>query len=413
MKAINTALEKRTVFTKALFTRPKCLATLLPYDEVLEKDRLFVLKDGSIGAIYSVELIEHEALTSRRVIEHVNGFLPLFTLPKNCTLQFLFNQEAISRFDKQIKNLEKEHPDAHPRAKALFVEKLEALKAKSPLRRSLFISVRYFPQKRPKRKTVQGYLREDYSALRNELSEFVSELRNFKSTLKTLEMASPLSLTRIGGKELLDKLRQFFNPQAYYKRSFAPFNPRAPLSKQFLYHSPQLDYSGIEREGVKSRTLTLKTCPLYAYPGGMAYFLKIPFPFRIALNFSFPSKAKTKLFFDTKEFFLENGLSAKARIQREDIKQIQDRLARNDRCMNLTFSIIVEGSNEEELDSREKEICHIFNHELEAEIIKEDSIGLGLAINSLPLCYTPDADYSTKRAIKIFRSDAVKVPTHI
>ena len=60
--------------------------------------------------------------------------------------------------------------------------------------------------------------------------------------------------------------------------------------------------------------------PLYAYAGGMAYFLAIKFPYTISLNFSFPSKAKTKLFFDTKEFFLEHGASAKARVQKEEIK---------------------------------------------------------------------------------------------
>ena len=413
---ITKALESKKIFTEALFSRPESLSALLPYDEVLEKDRVFVLKDGHLGAVYRVKVLEHEALTSKQIIDAVEGLKPLFILPENCTLQFLFSQSAIPRYDKQIIGLEKSYPNAHPVAQTLFNEKLEQFKKScghfgktSPLRRTLYLSIRYFTKAHKVSKDyIQNQKKDEHKTLYKEFCQFTKELRNFKAILKTIETTSSLEITRVDGGELLDHLRQFFNPKTYYKRSFASFNKNLSLSEQFLYNSPMLDYSGIEREGVKSRTLTLKTCPLYAYPGGMAHFLKIPFPFKLSLNFSFPSRAKSKLFFDSKEFFLENGSTARARMQRDEIKEIQERLARNDRCLNLTFNVILEGESEEELDDREKEICHIFNHDLDAEIIKEDDIGLGLAINSLPLCYTPDADYSTKRAIRIFKSDAIQ-----
>ena len=44
----------------------------------------------------------------------------------------------------------------------------------------------------------------------------------------------------------------------------------------------------------------------------MAYFLKLPFPFKLALNFKFPTKRQSKSFFDMKEFFLQNTPSARA-----------------------------------------------------------------------------------------------------
>ena len=411
---ISKALSNRETFTNALFSRPDSLSALLSYDEVLEKEQLFLQKDGSLGAVYEVELLEHEPMASKQIINAVEGLKPLFNLPENCTLQFLFDQSAFSSFDKELCEIESSYPDAHSVSQLLFDEKVAALKEscrafgkKSPFRRKLYLSIRYFPKIAGSRK-VKDYLDRGEVTLYRELSEFVTELKNFKGILKGIETASPLKLVRLGAESLLDVLRHFFNPKTYYKRSFAPFNKNISLSKQFLYNSPVLDYPGIEREGIKSRTLTLKTCPLYAYPGGMAYFLKIPFPFKLSLNFSFPSKYKTKLFFDTKEFFLEHGATAKARVQREEIKEVQDRLARNDRCLNLTFNVIIEGESEEELDNREKEICHIFNNDLDTEVITENDIGLGLALNSLPLSYVPDADYSTQRAIRIFRSDAVK-----
>ncbi|POB14806.1 TraC family protein [Halobacteriovorax sp. DA5] len=411
---ISKALSNREVFTGALFSRPESLSALLPYDEYLEKDNLFLQKDGSLGVVYEVDLLEHEAMTSKKIIGAVEGLKPLFNLPEHCTLQFLFDQSAISSFDSELSKIEKSYPDAHPVSQLLFDEKMAVLKEScrefgenSPLRRKLYLSIRYFPRIIKSRK-VRDYLDRGEVTLYRGLDEFISELKNFKGILKGIETASPLKLNRLSAEALLDVLRRFFNPKTYYKRSFAPFNKNLSLSEQFLYNSPVLDYPGIEREGIKSRTLSLKTCPLYAYPGGMAYFLKVPFPFKISLNFSFPSKAKTKLFFDTKEFFLEHGATARARVQREEIKEVQERLARNDRCLNLTFNVVIEGESEEELDEREKEICHIFNNDLDSEVINENDIGLGLALNSLPLCYIPDADYSTQRAIRIFRSDAIK-----
>lgn len=411
---IAKVLSDRSAFTNALFTRPESLAALLPYDEFLPKDSLYLLKDGSLGAVYEVELLEHEPMISKKMVEAVDGLKSLFSLPENCTLQFIFDQSLISSFDAQISDIETNYSDSHSVSKALFQERMEKVKEScgqkdesSPLRRKLYLAIRYFPQI-IKSKKAKDYLKRGEVALYRELKDFVFELNNFKGILKTLEMSSPLVMKRLEAAALLDMLRRFFNPQTYYKRSFAPFNKNVPLSDQFLYNSPLLDFSGIEREGTKSRTLTLKTSPLYAYPGGMAYFLKVPFPFKLSLNFSFPTKSKTKLFFDTKEFFLEHGTTAKARLQKEEIKEVQEQLARNDRCLHLTFNVIIEGETEEELNDREKEICQIFNNELDCEVITENDIGLGLALNSLPLCYSPDADYSTQRAIRILRSDATK-----
>ena len=410
---ISNALGSREVFTKALFSRPESLSTLLPYEDFIAKEDVFQLKDGSLGVVYAMDLLEHESLTSKEVINAVEELKPLFSLPENCTLQFLFDQSAISSFDEQIKEIENSYQNSHPVSQLLFDEKIKDLKescknfsGKSPMRRTTYLSIRYFP-KMSNNKKAKDLLENGEVTLFRELQDFVGELRSFKNILKSIEMASSLKLNRLKPEGLLDLLRKFLNPKTYYKRSFAPYNKNISLSEQCLYNSPILNYDGIEREGIKSRTLSLKTSPLYAYPGGMAYFLSVEFPFKFSLSFSFPSKNKTKFFFETKEFFLEHGATAKARIQKEEIKEVQERLARNDRCLQLTFNVILEGETDEELDDRTQEICDIFNNKLEAEVIVEDDIGLGLAINSLPLAYCPDSDYSTQRAIRILRSDAV------
>src|SRR5208282_809827 len=122
---------------------------------------------------------------------------------------------------------------------------------------------------------------------------------------------------------------------------------------------------GIEREGIKTRTLSLKTSPQFAYPGGMAHFTKLPFPFKLSMNVTFPTKRQVKTFFDMKEFFLQNTPSAKSRRQREEVLEVQERLARDDRCLSLTFNVIIEGETDEVLESRVREVVNVFHNDLE------------------------------------------------
>ena len=70
---IAKSLSDRSAFTNALFTRPESLSALLPYDEFLSLDSLYLLKDGSLGAVYELELLEHEPMISKKIIEEHNG----------------------------------------------------------------------------------------------------------------------------------------------------------------------------------------------------------------------------------------------------------------------------------------------------------------------------------------------------
>jgi len=407
--SIDRAKRRRNELTDALFTRPESLSSLLPYNEYLGEHRVFVMKDGSLGAFLEMELKEHEAMTEKEILEVISALKAPFQLPESCVLQVLFDQMALSPFDESLNRMEREVSGENEVAKKLYSIRVEAIKKGCqdgglfrPYKRRAYLSLRYFPKEL---RRGGGALSRGEAVLFQEMKGFVRCLQDFRHILAGLEANSQVKLRRLEATDLLDLLRRFFNPKTYYKRPFAPFNEARPLSEQFLYNAPALDYPGMTREGVKTRTITLKTSPQYAYPGGMAYFTKIAFPFVLSLNFSFPSKGKVKRFFDMKEFFLQNTPSAKANLQREEVLAVQERLARDDRCLLLTFCVIVEGETDEELDEKTRAICQVFNNDLECEVIVEEDIGLGLALNALPLNYTPDSDYSARRAIRILRSD--------
>jgi hypothetical protein len=396
---------------KALFTRPESISAHFPFEEVKERESIFVNRDGSLGVVFRVKLAEHEAMTEAAVLGTVGSLKSWFTLPENAVMQLIFEQMPLSASDPRLSEWPKSYEGGHPVSKMLFEKRLAAVRQSGdlgilPMDRRAFLTIRWFPGSHGP-SGFSSFFKDPNETLHSEAKKTSGNVLEFLQLIRSFESSSQVDLKRLGGQELLDVLRRFFNPLSYYQRSFAPFNTAQSLSDQIVYSSPTLTMDGVERERIKSRTISLKTSPSYAYPGGMAYFTSLGFPMRIALNFSFPSKAKVKKFFDLKEFFLENTPSARARRQKEEILEVQNRLVRDDRCLHLSFHITIEGETDEELDARTRDVLNVFHNRLECEAIVEKDIGAALALNSLPLFYTPASDLSSRRYIRILRSDAV------
>ena len=403
-------LWNKSSLNRAIFERPDSISALLPYYEYLPRDQVFVMRDGSLGAVLEVELIPHETLTEPQVLNVVHSLKPWFRFNEEFVVQLVYDCAPVSEFDKRLAELGRSSSSGHGVSDFLFQKKVEEIKAScksigggSPLRRRLLLCIRNFPkslvdQRKGSMSQNKGVLVHQVDLIRNNLSAFRDRLLDLKTS-------TSLNLCQLDAGQLLDYLRRFFNPVSYYQREFAPVSPHQKLADQIVFSSPKLSYVGISREGVKTRTLSLKTAPSYSFPGGMAQFVGLKFPFRIGINISFPTSASVKKFLSIKEFFLENAATARAQVQKEEVQEIQRDLARDDRCLQMTFTISLEGDSIEELDERTRKICQVFHHELESEVVIESDIGLGLALNTLPLNYSPEADLSTRRAIRILRSD--------
>ena len=414
---IQEALSKQTFLAKALFERPESICELLPFDEYIPEFQVFRQKDGSLGVVYEAELCAHETKTSEEIIRVLQDLRSWFRFTENTTLSLLFEQAPISphdaiwsEFSQPADSLRNDIPAKLHQAKVEEIKNQSLASGELPLKRRLFVSIRQFEAKRPlsdRAARIGGELRNPNQTLSNEANDFIKRVRLLNHTLSQFELTSPLKLQRQTGEQLADYLRQTFNPVTYYKRPFAKLNPNIPISEQISFCSSKLNFSGIEREGVRSRTLSLKNAPSFAYPGGMAYFLTLKFPFRICLNVSFPSPASIKRHFGMKDFFLQNTPSARSRRQKAEIEALQERLVRDDQVLEMTFNVALEGTSEDELDLQTKECLARFQGKLECEAIVENDIGLGLWMNMLPLSYHPIANYTSRRAVRILASDIV------
>lgn len=403
---LSNLLSKRSCYTDLLFKRPKSLSKLLPYDEYYEEKKIFVQKDGSLGAVFEIDLLEHESEQAKDIISKLSDLKNWMRLSEQFVLQVYFDQSKLSTLDKKWKNLEDSFKGGNEVSKYLYKEKIKSFKKNSnyPYVRKCYLSVRYFPKQKSSF-SLLSLKSKGNKELKAETVNFIREAKKFDESLKVLELDSGLKLKRLEADNLVDFLRKFFNPKTYYKRPFANYAANSPISEQVIFNFPTLDYSGIEREGLKTKTISVKA-PQFTYPGAPAYFLELDFPFSLNLNFSFPPKNKIEKFLGLKSFFLENTPSAYAKIQKEEIDDVQEKIARGDSCVHLTISVVIEGESDDELEEKIRRVVSVFHNKFDCEVIVEDDIGLGLCLNTLPLNYTPDADLSSSRYFKILASDA-------
>jgi hypothetical protein len=182
-KAIFDSLSRRDLYTQALFERPESLGSLLPYADYLPQHGIFHLKDGSLGAVFEVELLEHEPMTEKHILRAVGSTKHWFSLPENCVLQILYDTSYYSALDPTITDLTSQYK-GHSVSNMLFAEKTEKIKSScntvndtTPIKRKLLVAIRYFLQKRSK--ITPSDLSKKHKILLRETTSFTYNLAVF------------------------------------------------------------------------------------------------------------------------------------------------------------------------------------------------------------------------------------------
>ena len=222
---LDEGLVSTSLFSKALFQRPESLSKYLPYEKFIKKHKIFLLKDGSFGAIFKMDLLEHETMSAQEIIDSVESLKSWFHLPTNCTFQVSFDQSYVSRLDRRWEEMRTTYKYPHSVSKILFEEKLKKLRLAKGEQRSMerkaYISIRYYPDYIGKTGCYKELFKKGEYVLFEQTKEFVRELKTFSSILKTFKMNSKVNLSQVDANELVEYLRKCFNPKTFYKREFA------------------------------------------------------------------------------------------------------------------------------------------------------------------------------------------------
>ena len=104
-KDLQKAMGRDDALMRGLFQRPESLSALLPHADYLADDRIFIMKDGSLGAIFAIELLEHEAMNAAAVVSAVHSLKSWLSLPENCSLQIVYDQQMLSPHDQALTTL--------------------------------------------------------------------------------------------------------------------------------------------------------------------------------------------------------------------------------------------------------------------------------------------------------------------
>ena len=99
------------------------------------------MKDGSLGAVYEVRLVEHEPLVASKIVDSVKSLKTWLGLPSTYTLQLLFDQRIIGPLDKRWDDLLNDDK-GHDVSKLLHKEAVERARKSSPYERVLYLSIR-------------------------------------------------------------------------------------------------------------------------------------------------------------------------------------------------------------------------------------------------------------------------------
>lgn len=206
------------------FTGPDSFAKILPYEEYLPEAGIFVLKDGSLGAIYDIGLVEHEPVEAARIVELVSSMKAWFFLPERCTLQVFFDQSEIPARDPICNSEASGFKNAHPVAESIYKARLsrfqsfcEGKSKLSPMRRRALLSIRYFPDQNDS-KAILRLLERGEGLLFDSMNAITKEVAELSQILAQFQESSRIPLTRLSGAVLVYFLRRFFNTKEYLAR---------------------------------------------------------------------------------------------------------------------------------------------------------------------------------------------------
>lgn len=403
-------MEKdRTQFSNAIFKRDDSISRFLPYEEYLPEHKMYLLKDGSIGAVFELVLIEHETMPAEELIEVVKSLESLMKLPSNCVLQIQSYQREVDEKHPIWDKLKRRFENPNPISKSIFDRKIEALNSEeidtNLLERKTVLSIRYFPADKRKEKAVRNALKSANSHLLKEIDEFVTGLKEFKGIIESYKLNSKVGLREIEIEEFLSITRPILNPVSYKNYDFPAFKTNESLSKQISFSSGYKSYEGIETEGMISRTVSLKGIPAKCWPAMMAEFTLPEFPYTLSLNITFPKKEVLSKKLNTKLFFQKNAATANSKRQKEESIKGLERLEYGDQGVTCTIFGMVFGKNQDEIDKRVRQLVSLFQKQFETYAIEEPTVGFGQTLCCLPLTFDHLIEEKMQRFSTLYRAD--------
>lgn len=321
-----------------------------PYEAVIPLERpTYLLKDGSLCLAWRLSLLSHELMSESELTDSLNTLKSIFEKIDHdlVSFQLIFDSEPSDEFSfpGHLQN-----PKTAP--EKILLERINAIKsfAHSPysrlrlLRRDLVLTLRLeslLPIS--SRLKLGGKLDE----INTEASAYYEQSKLLNQFAEEIEYT--LGFAKFGYQSLapdafIPYLRSFLHDNSSIDlwKSWGVGRDDLPLSEQILR-----DFISVSPRGITAGEDVWEIASWIDQPGStflglMTRLCEIPDPLRIVLNLR-PCTDISDL--DTKMVFLKNATDAFGELQKFEIKDVQDKLARSSKLIYSSLHLLVRTKN--------------------------------------------------------------------
>jgi len=425
-QTIESFLEEGTIFTE-----------LLPYYGY--ENGFFVLKDGSLGRVWEVSLIESETKSAshlEQLAQMIEGLI--IRLPEELvSCQFILmcdddlndKLQSYTNFSKSFDNeIIREASNAKlghlNLGKHGFFEQHTGSYSSKRIR--CFFTLRYFPSWSH---TNFGDKLQLYFSGKNKIKEKLSDdflvncqsITRFSDVVEGVFKACEIRYSVLCEAGLHRLLYKLLNPKRADTLPLPVFREYESFSDQLLYNSPRASLEGFEFEDRHFKVVTLKELPLSTETGmftaefirgthfSMLDLLK---DFIMVINFYIPKQEeairrikmqKAFAFMQRSTYFGDKSIEASEKKEELD-SVIRETFSSGHKIIYPRIHFIISESSH---DKCETSIANILNmlSRMGCEGLKEEIIAASLFLSCLPLCFDHYYERFIKRTRRMISSN--------
>jgi len=428
-------IKRQTI--EALFEEGLSFTELLPYCS--HENGFFVLKDGSLGQVWEVSLIETET-KSPNYLEQLSQMIEgiIIRLPEELvSCQFILVcdedfQDELNKYADLAKGFDNEI------IKQASVAKFTHLKQGksgffeqhtgpfSSKRIRCFFTLRYFTSWAH---ANLGEKLQSYFSGRNRIkdrleSDFLvncQSMTRFSDVVEGVFRSCEIKYSKLQESDLNTLLYKLLNPKRADTLPVPLFREDEPLIDQFLYNCPKADGEGFEFEDRLFKVVTLKELPLSTetgmftaeLPRGTRFsMLDLLKDFIMVINFYIPKQEDAiarikiqKAFAFTQRANVFGDKSIEAVEKKEELDSvIRETFSSGHKIIYPRIHFIVSGESK---DKCETSIANILNmlSRMGCEGLKEEIIGASLFLSCLPLCFDHTFENFVKRTRRMISNN--------
>ncbi len=422
---------------EGFFEEGMSFTELLPY--FTYQNGFFVLKDGSLGQIWEVSLIETETKSAahlEQLAQMIEGMI--IRLPEHSlSCQFILISDE--DFGDKLKlytdlscAMDKEIVEKASSAKLRHLKEgkdgfFEQHTGRYCVKRiRSFFTLRYFPS------GVEINFKDKlqfYFAGKNRIKEKLSEsflancqsISRFSEIVEGVFKASELKYAKLKEEELHGLLYKLLNPQRAKNLPTPLFREDELLSGQLLYNCPKASLEGFEFEGQLFRVVSLKELPLNTETGmftaeltrgGCFSLLDLLKNFIMVINFYIPNQEeaisrikmqKAFAFMQRSTYFGDKSIEAAEKKDELD-SVIRETFSQGHKIVYPRIHFIILESTKEKAETALANVLNVLSR-LGCEGLKEEIIAASLFLSCLPLCFDHYYERFIKRTKRLISSN--------